>query len=68
MKEFWYYLQSCWIVFWAGCAWRDGLIQYAMMAEEDWEEEGIENVEVNIVVCMEEGCASTITKKWSVDD
>ena len=68
MKEFWYFLQACWIIFRADRAWASGFIQYAMMAEEPWEEEGIENVEVNIVVLRKEGTASTITKKWSIDD
>ena len=67
MKEFWYYLQSCWAVFWAGKAWREGLIQYAMMAEEPWEEEGIDGVEVNIVVAIPDGCAITITKRYDLE-
>ncbi len=68
MKEFWYFLTACWAIFRADKAWLDGFIQYSMMAEEDWEADGIENVEVNIVVCMKEGWASTITKEWSIED
>ncbi len=68
MKDFWYFLQACWIIFRGDRAWCRGFIQYAMMAEEPWEEDGIESIEINIVVCMKEGWASTMTKEWSIDD
>ena len=68
MKEFWYYLESCWAVFWAGKAWRDAMVQFAMMAEEDWKEEGVDAVEVNIVVAIEDGYASTMTKRYDLEE
>ena len=68
LKEYWYFLTGCWAVFRADRAWRDGLIQYAMMAEEDDWGEDVDAVEVSIVVVMSEGYAVTITKRYDLEE
>lgn len=61
------FIRSCWSIWRSGRAWQEGLVVYSMMAEEEWQKEGIDHVEVTLWVHIPEKITCCMATKLERD-